>query len=560
MNCAALIAAAGLSSRMGNYKPLLKLGELTLAERTVLALRQGGCREIVIITGHNADQLKEHLQAFNPTYIHNKNYAATKMFDSAKLGLSYLKNRCDKLLFLPIDTPLFSENIVRQLLACQAQTAVPCYHGKSGHPLLLDASLIDIILDYDGAGGMHGALQNAGCNPYLLQTDEQGVTVDADTPEEFAQMRALYMQKAAPARQIYLIRHCRPDFGDGQMLCLGKTDLPLGKQGELEAKELRDYFKNKNLSAVYSSDLSRSLGTAKFIADEQLPVFTTPNLHELDCGEWDGLNFSQIKQDYPELYAQRGENPLLTPPGGEQIADGLNRFSSAFFRLLEQTEGNIAVIAHASVNRLLLCRQLGIAYNLFRKIPQPYAAINSFCYQDGLLKPLLVGVKATPVPSFKHSLFLLQDYGTPQKVIEHTIAVCRKAQQLADICIAKGVPLDKELLTAAALLHDIARVKPHHAQTGAEVLRQAGYPALSAPIASHHNLLPEDLINITENTIVFLADKLVQENRECTLEQRFGKSQDKCLDEAANNAHKTRYEQALAAKALIERISGQKLY
>ena len=560
MNCAALIVAAGLSSRMGNYKPLLQLGELTLAERAVLALRQGGCREIVVVTGYNAEQLKEHLQIFNPTFIHNENYATTKMFDSAKLGLAYLQNRCDKLLFLPIDTPLFSENIVKQLLAYPSKAALPCYRGKAGHPLLLDAALIDKLLQHNGAGGMQGALQHANCQPHLLQTDEQGVTVDADTPEEFAQMRALYMQTASPARQIYLIRHCRPDFDDGKMLCLGKTDLPLGKQGEQEAKELSDFFKNKNLSAVYSSNLSRSLGTAKFIAAEQIPVFTVPDLHELDCGEWDGLNFSQIRQDYPELYAQRGQNPLLTPPGGENTADGLNRFYSAFFKLLKQTEGNIAVVAHASVNRLLLCRQLGIEYGLFRKIPQPYAAINSFCYQDGLLKPLLVGVKATHAPSFEHSMFLLQDFGTPQKVIEHTIAVCRKAQQLADLCIAAGVPLDKDLLSAAALLHDIARVNPHHEQKGAEVLRQAGYPALCAPIASHHNLLPEDLINITENTIVFLADKLVMENRDCTLEQRFSQKRDQCLEKAAQNARQTRYEQALAAKALIERITGQKLY
>jgi|GEM_PF-227748 len=560
MNCAALIVAAGLSSRMGNFKPLLKLGELTLAERAVLALRQGGCREIVIVTGYNAEQLKEHLQIYNPTYIHNENYATTKMFDSAKLGLAYLKNRCDKLLFLPIDTPLFSENIVKQLLAYPAQAAVPSYQGTTGHPLLLNASLIDKLLQHNGAGGMQGALLNAACTPDLLQTDEQGVTVDADTPEEFAAMRALYKQKSAPCRQIYLVRHCRPDFSDGQMLCLSKTDLSLGEQGEQEAKELRDFFKNKNLTAVYSSELSRSRRTAQIIASEQIPVFTAANLHELDCGEWDGLTFSQIRQQYPELYAQRGDNPLLTPPGGEHIADGLNRFSSAFFQLLEQTEGNIAVITHASVNRLLLCHQLGVEYSLFRKIPQPYAAINSFCYQDGLLKPLLVGIKATPVPSFKQSMFLLKDYGTPQKVIEHTITVCRKAQQLADLCITAGVSLDKELLSSAALLHDISRVKPHHEQTGAEVLRQAGYPALCAPIASHHKLLPEDLVNITENTIVFLADKLVQENRECTLEQRFGRSCAKCSDEAAQNAHQSRYEQALTAKALIERITGQKLY
>lgn len=55
MSIGAVIVAAGMSSRMGDFKPMLSIGSQSIARRIVSTLRQTGAEEIVMITGHNAD-------------------------------------------------------------------------------------------------------------------------------------------------------------------------------------------------------------------------------------------------------------------------------------------------------------------------------------------------------------------------------------------------------------------------------------------------------------------------------------------------------------------------
>lgn len=94
MSIGAVIVAAGMSSRMGDFKPMLSIGSQSIARRIVSTLRQTGAEEIVMITGHNADALERHLEGCGLTFIRNERYATTQMFDSAALGLNYLKDKC----------------------------------------------------------------------------------------------------------------------------------------------------------------------------------------------------------------------------------------------------------------------------------------------------------------------------------------------------------------------------------------------------------------------------------------------------------------------------------
>lgn len=98
MSIGAVIVAAGMSSRMGDFKPLLSIGSQSIAQRIVSKLRQAGAEEIVMITGHNADALERHLEGCGLTFIRNERYASTQMFDSAALGLNYLKDKCGRIL------------------------------------------------------------------------------------------------------------------------------------------------------------------------------------------------------------------------------------------------------------------------------------------------------------------------------------------------------------------------------------------------------------------------------------------------------------------------------
>ncbi len=147
---------------------------------------------------------------------------------------------------------------------------------------------------------------------------------------------------------VYLIRHGRPDFPSGQTLCLGRADLPLGSEGFAQAAAAAQAL--PPVTAVFSSPLRRAVQTARAIGEPNL----LPGLTELSMGAWDGLCFSQIRRDYPQLYAARGEDPALLPPGAEPGELGLRRFLAAMEQAALQAPGDFAVVSHAGVIRLFL--------------------------------------------------------------------------------------------------------------------------------------------------------------------------------------------------------------
>ena len=185
MNYGAVIVAAGLSSRMGEFKPLLQIGSQSVVRHVISAFSQAGIRQIAIVTGHNASALTEHLADLDVTLLHNEHYRTTQMFDSAKIGLSHWKELCDRVLFTPVDIPLFSSSTVQKLIASGAELATPLCNGKQGHPLMLSSRLIDLILKDSGEGGLKGAVARLNIPMTHVEVDDSGVLYDADTPEEF---------------------------------------------------------------------------------------------------------------------------------------------------------------------------------------------------------------------------------------------------------------------------------------------------------------------------------------------------------------------------------------
>ena len=185
MTNAALIVAAGMSSRMGDFKPLLNIGSISIAQRVVATFQQAGVDKIVMITGYNATLLERHLSGNGVVFLRNEDYQTTQMFDSVCIGLRYLRDKCDRVLFTPVDIPLFTAATVRALLETDAPLACPAVDGETGHPTLIDASLFDRILADPGDQGLRGALDRCGAELRLLPVEDRGVLHDADTPEDY---------------------------------------------------------------------------------------------------------------------------------------------------------------------------------------------------------------------------------------------------------------------------------------------------------------------------------------------------------------------------------------
>ena len=186
MQIGALIVAAGMSKRMGEFKPMLSIGSISVAQRVVATLSQAGVNKIVMVTGYNATMLERHLSGNGIIFLRNEAYETTQMFDSVKIGLRYLLDKCDKVLFTPVDVPLFTAKTVRAILDSGAPLAVPMCEGQQGHPILIANHLIPEILADSGEMGLKGAMDRCSVPLSRIAVEDFGTIHDADTPEDFS--------------------------------------------------------------------------------------------------------------------------------------------------------------------------------------------------------------------------------------------------------------------------------------------------------------------------------------------------------------------------------------
>jgi len=179
-------------------------------------------------------------------------------------------------------------------------------------------------------------------------------------------------------KTIYLVRHGKIQLEDGQRRYIGQLDLLLSDEGLRQAHLLQKRLEPADIAAVYCSDLSRSRQTAEIIAAHRdVPVKARQDLREIALGEWEGSTFADIARRFPDKFRARGADiAYYRVPGGESFADCGKRVIAAFHDLLVSSPGNILIVGHAGVNRLLLCHVLGMPLaNLFR-IVQEYGCLN----------------------------------------------------------------------------------------------------------------------------------------------------------------------------------------
>lgn len=199
----ALVVAAGLSSRMKSFKPLLKLGNKTIIEHVVDNLMEGGVSEIAVVTGYRGQEIKRQISRKNIYFIQNENYEETSMFDSVKMGLVFLEDKCDMFFFTPCDIPLFKPHTVKSMKfemdKSGCSVVQPMYKGRHGHPVLFSSGCIPHLLSYDGAYGLKGAMQGLLSDGAELSLPDKGILMDADTLEDYNALKDYYDNMDIPS-------------------------------------------------------------------------------------------------------------------------------------------------------------------------------------------------------------------------------------------------------------------------------------------------------------------------------------------------------------------------
>ncbi len=181
---------------------------------------------------------------------------------------------------------------------------------------------------------------------------------------------------------LWLVRHGQIVLPD-QKTFIGQQDLPLTSLGRKQMQDLKVFFEQKNLDIVLCSNLKRCLNGANLLCPKSVPIVADVNFQEINLGTWQGQTIKAIKNKYPLDYLERGNNiHSYRPQNGESFQDVESRVMSTLKAYLEKYKGkNIALIAHAGVNRIIIANYLNLHLKYLLSIPQPYGCCTSLIFK-----------------------------------------------------------------------------------------------------------------------------------------------------------------------------------
>jgi molybdenum cofactor cytidylyltransferase len=187
---AAIILAAGESTRMGRPKPLCPFGERPALELVLDACGRAGLVRIVVL-GHAAAEIRAGVSFGGAIVIENPDYAKGQT-SSLQAGLRALPPKTEAFALFPADHPLITGDEILPIVAeyrrrrHERQIFIPSYNLKRGHPVLFDASLRDELLGLPPDTPARTAVNlNPGRIAYV-EIPTAAILMDMDTPEDYA--------------------------------------------------------------------------------------------------------------------------------------------------------------------------------------------------------------------------------------------------------------------------------------------------------------------------------------------------------------------------------------
>jgi molybdenum cofactor cytidylyltransferase len=201
----AILLAAGRSRRMGAFKPLLPFGGVTVVERCVSVLREGGADEVVVVVGHRAEELRGRLAHLSCVRFAVNEDAGSEMGASVARGVEGLSRRTGAVLVALVDQPAVPAAVVRQIVGAHAETGarlvVPTWEGRGGHPVLIDLAFRDELLSLDPSAGLRALFGAHHAEVLRLGVGSPYVVRDMDTWEEYRALHAEVFGRPPAGRQ-----------------------------------------------------------------------------------------------------------------------------------------------------------------------------------------------------------------------------------------------------------------------------------------------------------------------------------------------------------------------
>jgi molybdenum cofactor cytidylyltransferase len=189
----AVLLAAGQSQRMGAFKPLLPFGETTVIRNSIQNLRQAGIEDIVVVLGHRAQELQQSVGDLRLRFATNRD-STSEMSASIACGLRELLPETRAALIALTDQPAVAPDVIRAIVSewmSGERLVIPEFQGRGGHPVLVDLSFREELLNLDSSGGLRSFLQAHREQVRRLPVNSPFIARDMDTWDDY---RALHQE------------------------------------------------------------------------------------------------------------------------------------------------------------------------------------------------------------------------------------------------------------------------------------------------------------------------------------------------------------------------------
>lgn len=189
LNIAAVLLAAGASSRMGRPKPLLEFGGETLLDRQI-ALYAARCRPVACVLGHGAAQIAAGLRRAGEAVLVLNPRPERGQLSSLQCGLRALPS-CQAVFFLPADSPGVLPSTLERLGEAWAGRSprpafvIPRWGGRHGHPVLMNGALIPEMLALPESASARELVHARRGESLYVDVDDSRIRIDLDTPADF---------------------------------------------------------------------------------------------------------------------------------------------------------------------------------------------------------------------------------------------------------------------------------------------------------------------------------------------------------------------------------------
>jgi molybdenum cofactor cytidylyltransferase len=189
VSVAAIVLAAGMSTRMGGQKVILPLSGRPVVQWVVDAALQSRVTQTIVVVGHEAELVVEALQARALTVVLNPDHERG-MSTSLRSGVQATDEGCDAAIFLlgdqPFVTPVLLDRLIDRFAETRSTVVRPLVGGRPANPVLMSARLFPEILAQSGDVGGREIIDRHHGEVCLVPIDDLRVIVDIDTPADYA--------------------------------------------------------------------------------------------------------------------------------------------------------------------------------------------------------------------------------------------------------------------------------------------------------------------------------------------------------------------------------------